>query len=83
MGPEDRHAALVMGNSVEAWQKFYDKFAHERDAKEGLQMMKEWRMHMLESETAIMPHLDQVMCDIANDGVPHEVSDESDEEWSP
>ena len=58
-GPEDSHAALAMGNTVDSWERFYDKFAQARDSARGVQMMSEWRKQMLAREVADVPALDR------------------------
>lgn len=51
-GPEDHQAAISMGHSVQAWDKWYDRYAFERDTQEGVNLMQDWRSQLLTSEFA-------------------------------
>ena len=46
-GPENKHASMTMGNSVEAWQKHYDLSYTLRDSQEGIEKTAIWRENML------------------------------------
>ena len=80
VGPEDSHAALAMGNSVKAWSKFYDKFALRRDSGQGVEMMGDWRLQMLEREVADVPALDAVMRSVVKAANPDSDDDDTDVE---
>lgn len=47
-----------MGNSVKAWEQFYDKYAESKHSAEGVQLMQQWRAQMLKQERATIqvPH---------------------------
>lgn len=51
-GPEDHQAAISMGHSVQAWDKWYDRYAFERDTQEGVNLMQDWRSQLLISQFA-------------------------------
>ena len=51
-GPEDAQAAMTMGNSVQAWTKFYDKHFRQRECQAGIDTMHTWRNQLLAKQTA-------------------------------
>ena len=54
-GPADHQAAVVMGNSVDAWDAFYDKVYTQREGQAAVDVMGQWRAQLLEKETASLP----------------------------
>ena len=46
-GPSDAEAAMVMGNSVMAWDRFYDMRFQQRSAASAVDAMTVWRQEML------------------------------------
>jgi len=47
-GPEDKHACMVMGNSIQAWQKHYDLSYNIRNSQQGVDRTAVWRRAMLD-----------------------------------
>jgi hypothetical protein len=47
-GPEDKHACMVMGNSIMAWQKHYDLSYNIRNSQQGVDRTAVWRRAMLD-----------------------------------
>jgi len=46
-GPNDRGAAMVMGHSVQQWDKWYDLDFHARQAQQAVDAMSTWRQTLL------------------------------------
>lgn len=46
-GPEDRQAAMAMGNSIRAWEDFYDRNYQKRECQAGVEVMASWRSQLL------------------------------------
>ena len=46
-GPLDHQAAIAMGNSLRAWQDYYDKNYTKRECQAGIEAMFAWRSNML------------------------------------
>lgn len=46
-GPTDAEAAMVMGNSTTAWDRFYDMRFQQRGAASAVAAMTQWRQGML------------------------------------
>ena len=57
-GPRDADAAMVMGNSTQAWDRYYDLRFQQRNAAAAIDAMSDWRQGMLapvEQSSAIVP----------------------------
>ena len=50
-GPSNQGAAMVMGHSIEQWDKWYDMQYHPRMAQNAVDGMQSWRAAMLKSHT--------------------------------
>ena len=46
-GPADAGAAMVMGNSTNAWDRYYDMRFQQRNANQAVEAMTGWRQGML------------------------------------
>ena len=51
-GPADADAAMVMGNSTNAWDRFYDMRFQQRNAAAAVDAMTGWRQGMLGNSSA-------------------------------
>ena len=56
-GPVDADAAMVMGNSTQAWDRYYDLRFQQRNAAAAVTAMAPWRANMLGQPAFIEPVL--------------------------
>lgn len=54
-GPAERGAAMVMGHSVEQWDKWYDTSFHARHAQQAVDAMAPWRQALLSQPAQPQP----------------------------
>lgn len=52
-GPEDAEAAMIMGNSTRAWDRFYDMRFQRRGAENAVNAMPQWRSQLLEGPSNV------------------------------
>ena len=64
-GPEDRDAAMVMGNSTMAWDRAYDMRFQQRNAAAAVTAMSVWRQGMLGNDSNdVSPNDDDCELDV-------------------
>ena len=52
-GPNDADAAMVMGNSTMAWDRYYDMRFQQRNAAAAVDAMTGWRQGMLAGSVVV------------------------------